>query len=103
MSRAARAAGVRFNMRRGGVLTLAPDATLCDRDTQREDACLLAAAMALMRFSPQVTIGAEATVLVDVSASLRLFGGVRALRREVRATLDALAVTARLGLAPTGS
>lgn len=103
MSRTARLAGVRVGMRRGGVLTLSPNVTLRERDAQREDACLFAAAVALMRFSPQVTLAAEATVLVEVSASLRLFGGVRSLRRQMRDTLTALAMTGRLGIAPTGA
>lgn len=93
MSRAARLAGVRPGMRRGGVLTLSPYATLRERDAQRENACLFAAGVALMRFSPLVTLAAEATVLLEVSGSLRLFGGVRSLRRQVRDTLTALAMT----------
>lgn len=103
MSRAARQAGVRLGMRRGGVLALAPEARLHERDTAREAERLKALALALMRFTPQVVLAPEATVLADVSASLRLFGGVRQLSRLVRATTQALALTHRLALAPTGS
>ena len=103
MSRAARAAGIQVGMRRGGALTLSPEVCLVERDPQREAAGVHALAVALMRFSPLVTLAAEATVLVDVGASLRLFGGIRALRRQVAATVSALAVTGRLGLAPTGT
>lgn len=103
MSRAAAQAGIQPGMRRGGVLTLAASATLRDRDVQREAASRLAVAVALMQFSPQVTLGAEGTILVDVGASLRLFGGIRALRRLFVRTISALAITGRLGISPTGT
>ena len=103
MSRAAAGSGVQHGMRRGGVLTLASTVALRDRDKQREDESLKALAVALMQFSPQVTVAAEATVLVDVGASLRLFGGIRRLRRKFAQTVEALALTGRLGVAPTGT
>lgn len=103
MSRAAAESGVQHGMRRGGVLTLASTVALRERDVRREDASLKALAVALMQFSPQVTVAEEATILVDVGASLRLFGGIRALRRRFAQTLKALALTGRLGVAPTGT
>jgi protein ImuB len=41
-------------------------------------------------------------VLVDVSASLRPFHGVRALRRAISASLAAFGFTVRMSVAPTG-
>lgn len=98
----ARAAGVRPGMRRGGVLTLAPGTRLQDRDVQREADALREVATGLLSLSPQVTVAAEDTVLVDVSASLRLFGGVRAVRRRAAAIADTIGVSAAIGIAPTG-
>ncbi|BBA43452.1 MULTISPECIES: Y-family DNA polymerase [Burkholderia] len=99
---AARRQGVRAGMKRGGVLTLAPHTQLVERDPAREADALRAVALALLRFSPCVALGDEATLLVDVGPSLRLFGGLPSLCRQVRATLAALGYAARLSAAPTG-
>lgn len=47
-------AGIRNGMRRGGVLMLAPDTTVLDRDVARERDCVYAAAVALLQYTPQV-------------------------------------------------
>ena len=99
----ARAAGVRPGMRRGGVLTLAPDTEVRERDAGREHETLSALATGLMQFSPQVTLAAENSVLVDVSASLRLFGGIRSLLRAMERTAHAIGVSASFAIAPTGT
>ncbi|MGP3661930.1 Y-family DNA polymerase [Burkholderia gladioli] len=98
----ARAGGVRPGMKRGGVLTLAPETRLVERDLAREADALRAVAIALLRFSPSVALDEEATLIVDVGPSLRLFGGLPSLCRQVRVALDALGYAARLGAAPTG-
>ncbi len=97
----ARRQGVRAGMKRGGVLTLAPDTRLVERDPAREADALRAVALALLRFSPCVALDDEATLIVDVGPSLRLFGGLPSLCRQVRATLAALGYAARLSAAPT--
>ena len=102
VSRAARDAGVRPGMRRASVLSLAPDIRLQERDPTLEILALQGVALALMQYSPLVTLTSEMVVLVEVAASLRLFGGICALRRRVRATLNACGFTARLSIAPTG-
>ncbi|ASL48835.1 DNA polymerase IV (plasmid) [Burkholderia sp. AD24] len=102
LDEAARVAGARPGMRRGGVLSMAPGAQLCERDPAREHETTVALATGLMQFSPQVAPACENTVLVDVSASLRLFGGVRALLRAMKRIAEAIGVTASFGVAPTG-
>lgn len=97
----ARAAGIRPGMRRGGVLMLAPQARLHERSPGLEAQALQAVALALLQYSPLVAQGEEATLLVDAGASLRLFGGVRALCRQIAASLRALGYTAQLSCAPT--
>ena len=100
-SPAARAAGVAQGMRRGGVLMLMPEARLHVRAPEREAEALHAAALALLQYTPLVTIAEESTLLIDIGASLRLFGGVRALCRRVRASLRALGFSGVLSCAPT--
>ncbi|WP_256701980.1 DNA polymerase Y family protein [Burkholderia sp. SRS-W-2-2016] len=99
---AARAAGVRPGLKRGGVLTLSPETEMYERDSGREEAAYREVGIALMRFSPEVALLDEATVVIEIGASLRLFGGLRALCREAKLILDALGFTARLSAAPTG-
>jgi protein ImuB len=97
----AHAAGVRVGMRRGGALLMAPQAQLHERAPLREVAAVHAVAMALLRYSPQVAEAEEGALLIDVGASLRLFGGIRKLCRLVQASMRALGFTAVLSCAPT--
>jgi protein ImuB len=101
LSGVARAAGVQPGMRRGGVLMLLPEAQVHERSPPREDEALYAVAMAMLQYTPQVAHAEEASLLMDVGASLRLFGGVRALCRRVRANVRALGFSVSLGCAPT--
>lgn len=101
MSAQAADGGVRLGMRRGGVQTLCPDAILHERSTAREQDALDGIALALLRYTPEVALAEEASLLLDVTASLRAFGGRRALCRLVRASVDALGFTLQIGMAPT--
>lgn len=101
MSHGARMAGVIPAMRRGGVLMLAPHARIHERTALREEAALQAVAMAMLQYTPQVTLAEESTLLLDIGASLRLFGGIRSLCRRVRADLRSLGFTGKLSCAPT--
>jgi protein ImuB len=97
----AQAGGIRTGMRRGGVLMLLPDARLHERAPLLEAEARNAVAMALLQYTPQVAESEESTLLMDVGASLRLFGGVRALCRRVYANVRALGFSASLACAPT--
>lgn len=88
-------------MRRGGVLMLMPEARLHERNPAREAEALDAVALAMLQYTPQVALAEEATLLLDIGASLRLFGGIRALCARVRASLRALGFTASVSCAPT--
>jgi protein ImuB len=98
----ARSAGIRIGMRRGGVLTLAPHTVMHDRNATSEVDAVRELATGLLNLSPQVVIAEECTVLVDVSASLRLFGGIRLLRKMARRVADAIGLSATISVAPTG-
>lgn len=99
MSETAQQAGIRTGMRRGGVLMLLPTAKLFQRDLIRQKNALEAAALALLQYTPQVAI-AEDTIVLDVGASLRLFGGLRALRQHVRQTMEILGLHTTIACAP---
>lgn len=101
VSKLAQYAGVKPGMRRAGALMLAPQLRLHLRSPELEQQALQEVALALLQYSPQVASAEDATLLVDVGASLRLFGGVRALCRRMQASLRALGVTAVLSCAPT--
>ena len=97
----ARAAGVQPGMRRGGALMLQPQLRLHERAPEREAEALQSVAMALLQYTPLVAAAEHATLLMDVGASLRLFGGIRVLCRRIRADLRALGFSASLSCAPT--
>lgn len=101
MSRGARMAGIKPAMRRGGVLMLVPDARIHERTAAREEAALQAVAMTMLQYTPQVTLAEESTLLLDIGASLRLFGGIRSLCRRIRVDLRGLGFTGKLSCAPT--
>lgn len=101
MSDLAQGAGVQLGMRRGGALMLAPQSQFQQRAPQLEAEALQAVAMALLQFTPQLAQAEEDTLLLDVGASLRLFGGIRSLCRQAAASMRALGFTAVLSCAPT--
>jgi protein ImuB len=101
MSPGAARNGVRFGMRCGGVSAIAPGTTLLERSLAKEALALDAIAMALMRYTPEVTFQDDFSVLMDVSASLRLFRGPHAICGLVSRSISALGFTAYLSAAPT--
>lgn len=103
VSREAYAAGVRVGMRPGGVSAVSPATTILERDLQREEIMLNAVALALLQFTPEVAHAADFSILLDVTASLRLFCGRAAIGRQIRASTQALGVSVRLGTAPTAT
>jgi protein ImuB len=99
---AARRAGVHPGMKRGGVTTLSPGTMMYERDFVRETAAQREVGMSLMKFSPDVALLDEATIIVEIGASLRLFGGLLSLCRQAKAMLATLGLTASISAAPTG-
>lgn len=101
MSREAARAGVRHDMRSGGVLAIAPETAFLERNLEKESEALNAISTALMRFTPEVTLEDSFSVLLDVTASLRLFGGPHAICSLVKQSVTALGFSLQLGAAPT--
>ena len=93
--------GVATGMRQSSACGLAPGALALARDETAERVTLDLAAQAALRYTPSVAQHLQDTILLEVAASLRLFGGIRALMRLLRRDLDTLHVQARCSMAPT--
>ena len=94
-------AGVRPGQRRATALALEPALLLGRADAQREHQALRAVAWAALHFTPCVTEQAPHTVLLEVAASKRLFGGLERLIQRLCETLALLRHRMRLACAPT--
>lgn len=97
---AARALGVHAGQRLPSAQALVPQALVRARDPVREHGHLQRLALALAAFTPNVRIEQD-DVLLELHASLRLFGGVRTLLRRARQAVAGAGGAARWGMAPT--
>ncbi|WP_018410402.1 Y-family DNA polymerase [Methyloversatilis thermotolerans] len=97
---AALAQGVRAGQRLADALALAPDLQIRPRDVAAEAAALQDIAGALLRFTPHVYLDQHG-LLLEVAGSLKLFGGLDALRRKIRDSLSAGGFIAHMACAPT--
>jgi protein ImuB len=94
-------AGVRPGQRRATALALEPALLLGRADAGRQRQALRAVAWAALQFTPCVTEQEPHTVLLEVAASLRLFGGLERLVGQLRETLAPLRHQTLLACAPT--
>lgn len=101
VSQQAYAEGVRVGMRPGGVAAVSPDTVILERSLEQEQIMSNAIALAFLQFTPEVAHAEDFSLLLDVTAGLRLFKGRAATSRRIRAALQLLGVTAQLGTAPT--
>lgn len=99
----ARKCGVRPGMGANAALALAPDLELLARDSGRESAVLEQLANRCLRYTPSVCIAAGQTLLLDVGASLKLFGGPAVLTRRILAEFAEHGHSFVLRAAPTAS
>jgi protein ImuB len=93
--------GIRPGMKRATALALAADLLIGQADPARDAAALQAVAHAALAFTPGVALEGEATVLLEVHAVLRLFGGLPALLQRLRAALAPLGHRLQVAAAPT--
>ena len=84
---AAAQCGIRPGLKRATALALAADLLPCQADAARDAAALQAVAHAALAFTPSVTLHGTQTVLLEVQASLRYFGGLPALHRRLQDAL----------------
>ncbi|MEO1244570.1 MAG: DNA polymerase Y family protein [Pseudomonadota bacterium] len=97
----ARAAGIAAGQSANAALALKPDIELIERSKLCEQQALETLACWLERFSSRVSIAGPDVLVLEIAGSLRLFGGLRALRRQIAQGLDAQRFTAGLAIAPT--
>ncbi|MFM0335888.1 Y-family DNA polymerase [Paraburkholderia fungorum] len=95
------AAGVHAGHSRSYALALAPGLKLLTADAARETQAFEAMALALLTYTPKVSLAHAHTLLLEVGSGLRLFGGLRALLSRVSDTLSEFGYTTRIACAPT--
>ena len=93
--------GLRPGLKRATALALAPDLLIAESAPAREAAALQAVAHAALAFTPCVTRQDAQTLLLEVQASLRLFGGLPALRQRLVEALAPLGHRVQMAAAPT--
>ena len=105
---AAQALGVRAGLSRATALALAPQLTLGRADPARDARALEPVVHAALAFTPQVVVplpdrpdAAPHTVLLEIEASLRYFGGLPRLLQRLQAVLHPLNHGVNTVCAPT--
>lgn len=100
-SEAAKALGVRPGVRKASALSMAPQLHVIHHQPGVQQEALEQVATWLLQFSPSVSLQPPEGVLVDLQASLRLFGGRARLVERICSGLSELGFSIRLALAPT--
>jgi len=97
----AAARGLRAGIPVTAALALAPGLRLRERDAAAETEALLGIAAWAMQCTPNVALDFPDLVLLEVSGSLKLFGGLEAIEARLRQGLAAMGYSERLAAAPT--
>jgi protein ImuB len=97
----AAAAGIRPGMRAAGAYALAGNLRLHPRDGAAEARALEALAAWAGQFTSNVSLQPPDALLLEIGASLRLFGGLDALLRRIRHRAAGLGYRTGTGVAPT--
>lgn len=95
------ALGVRPGMGLAAAWAIAPGLQTLERDAGAERRTLEAIAAWLCRFTPGISLEPPQGVLAEIEGSLRLFGGLERLARNVRSGLAGMGFASRLAAAPT--
>jgi protein ImuB len=93
--------GIRPGLASGAALALAADLRILPRRPEAEQAALERLAAWCLRFTPQVSLAPPHALVLDVAASLHLFGGAEALLTRVRQGIAGLGYGRSCCLAPT--
>jgi len=97
----ARARGVKPGISTSAASALAPQIRISERDAAAETEALLGIAAWAMQFTPNVALDFPDSVLLEISGSLKLFGGLAQILGDLREGLEAMGYTACLAVAPT--
>ena len=103
MTPGAQQCGLKLGMRCATVRSLAPECLLYPRDQRAEQNAYDQAAQVALAYSPSVYQHARETLLIDVTYSLRLFGGIRQIVQGLRQQLKRLTLQVQSGVAPTAT
>ncbi|MBL8451933.1 MAG: DNA polymerase Y family protein [Zoogloea sp.] len=98
---AAMACGVAPGINRASALALAPGLHLRERAPALESAALIDIATWAGRFTSSISLDPPDTLLLEVQASLRLFGGLTPLCTSIGENLGELGFAGQLAVAPT--
>ena len=96
----AQACGIFAGQSVATALSLLPDLVLIARKIEDERIALTEAALAALRFTPTVSLRSSGLVM-EISASLKLFGGRRALKQGLAAAMRVQGLTIVAAEAPT--
>lgn len=99
-TRKAQACGVFAGQSIATALSLLPDLVLIARKIEDERSALTEAALAALRFTPIVSLRASGLVM-EISASLKLFGGSRPLKKSIAAAMRVQGLRIAAAEAPT--
>jgi len=97
----AAARGLRSGLPVTAALALAPGLRLRERDAAAETEALLGIAAWAMQCTPNVALDFPDLVLLEVSGSLKLFGGLGEIAARLQEGLAAMGYSKRLAAAPT--
>ena len=100
-SDAAQALGIRPGLRRASALSMASALQIIEHKPVLDHEALEQIAGWLLQFTPCVNLQSPDSVLIEIEASLRLFGGHERLLARIRQGLDELGFTAQIATAPT--
>jgi protein ImuB len=93
--------GIRPGLSAKAALALAPNLVMTYRNIRREARAMQRLAGWATRFTPAVSIDSSNILLLDVQASLNLFGGLAKLWKLLRSDLDRWGYRVTVGCAPT--
>lgn len=99
-TRSAQRCGVFAGQSVATALSLLPDLVLIARKPEDERVALTEAALAALRFTPLVSLRSTG-LLMEISASLKLFGGRRALKKSLAETMRVQGLRVAAAEAPT--
>jgi len=94
-------AGIRPGLSINAALALAPALCLEERSPKREMQVLKELAEWALKFTSFVCIEAPSRLLLEIAGSLKLFGGIKALRHRIASGLAAQGFQAAIAIAPT--
>lgn len=98
---AARKCGVCPEMSAASAFALCGNLNIIGRDTVAEYCALERIAACVRQFTPQVSLVGPAELVLEIGASLKLFGGIRRLCREIGKSLSKLGYSYGMAAAPT--